>query len=1161
MCIRFLVSLLLLIPVRPSAQTVLLDEDFNGCALPASWQVRLMGDNLSPQWYVGLAQNPSILGQSIDNSCFLFIDDDAGGATAPGYMLEFVSPSFDVVPYTTVLCSMDVYFRSGASDIMQIFSSDGTTETLLARFDTYTTNYEPLDKGDYFKFRQDLVFVSQSPQTHLIIRYSSPNGSKGKFAGIDNIRVLGSGAGTNVLLEDFDNCQKPAGWTTEVVSGQEDWSFGFVPLGSSAFYEGNSMNGTCFALFDDNEQGDSAPPSTIRLRSPWFSGTEFFQYELSYDAIMRYAGFESFAVFLENEKNETILLSKTDGHVAGPFFPDYGSFVFDLSPYRSEQLRIVFEYADGGKQGYWTGIDNVKVTGIGPALDFCDNAQPLLTAAPCTSASNANALFDGPPATCSNQEVGSLWFRWQADFSGIAKLSTRADFNDVVNVFTGACNALQPVLCDNRDEHGFRGETTYFPCQVGTTYFLRVSGQEGGFGLSRGSVCIGIELAGTYPERPVNDDCATAHVLAVDNPCSQGNNRNAAMSPFQPSHNRLARADVWYQFSAPNLAPGQTLELEANADFSHILTLYQGTCAGLTEIATNPHGGSLTMPTLTAGQTYFVQAAGVFATVEGNLCPKIYIGQTPVPANDLCATATPVSLNAACLQAGNLGATFSGIKPGCAVSVDRDVWFQFTAPEFGSVQVNTGARFEHTLAVWEGDCNDLRPVFCAVNPLPCDGYTTIPNLNKNQTYFLQIASWNGAAGSGAGDICLKIRDGALPSDYEPLDITATQLCVGLDSVKLIAAVSGGTPPYSFLTDTAGQIVSGGTPWSLIVQDAVGCQTYQADTAKTCLSTACTANIEITPTPPSCFGASDGVLSAAVLSGGTGPFFFEWSNQIYTAGNANLAPGTYTLTISETTGCTYTLQAVLGDHDSLQIEISHTLPSCFGKTDGALGAVVTNGGIGPLAFEWSNQVFSADNTNLPAGTYSLTITESTGCTHTLETELEQPDSLFIQLESIQHPVQGASDGSIHVTLAGGTPPIMYSWYLNNNVFVAAAEDLEGVPGGTYILYAMDSNGCWDSLSRTLTETVGTRLIGEEPFAVRVFPNPATERVSVAVSLTNPVALDLSLRDVLGRNIQEQHAQAAVTMQFELDVQDLPPGVYLLHLQAGGRGVVRRLVVGR
>ncbi|MBK9335464.1 MAG: T9SS type A sorting domain-containing protein [Lewinellaceae bacterium] len=1083
---RFLFCLSLLFSfctAELNAQTVLLQEDFNNCVLPTDWEVRVSGSNLSPQWYVGFAQNPAIAGQSIDSTCFLFIDDDAGGTAAADYVLEFVSPAFDGTAFTTVACSMDVHFRFGATDFLQIIATDGSTETLLARFDNFTTNYEDLNQGAFFKLRHDLALVSSSPETRLIIRYTSPTGSKGRYAGIDNISVVGSGTGVNVVGEAFNFCQKPAGWETEVVSGQGDWTFGRVPFGSSAFYEGNSMNGSCFVFFDDNAQGDTAPPSLIRLRSPWFSGTQFFEYELTCDAIMRYSGFETFSVFLENDKNETIPLFQSEGKVFGPFFPDYGHFSFDLSPFRSAQLRVVFEYNDGATDGYWTGIDNVKVTGRGPALDFCSAAVPLLTDAPCVPADNSTALLNGPASSCADRAVGGLWFQWQADFTGIAKLTTRAEFNDVVSIFTGGCADPQELLCDNRDEHGFTGETTYFAAQAGTLYYVRVSGRKGGFGEPRGQLCIGIERTDTYPARPVNDDCATAQILAVDNPCSTGNNRNAAMSPVVPTHNRLARADVWYYFVAPNLAPGELLEMETNADFAHIVTLYRGTCNALTEMATNHHGGVLQMPALTAGQTYFVQVAGVFATVEGNLCPRVRIVSPVPPANDDCLSAIPVSLNTSCVSGTNLGATFSGIRPACAVSVDRDVWFKFQAPAFGSVQISTGAAFEHTLAIWEGACNDLRQVFCATNPLPCNGYVTAGELNNGQTYYLQIASRNGAAGLGSGAVCLKIRDGALPSDYVPIGLEIAQLCVGVDSTKLLVTVSGGTPPYGFSAGTPGQIVPSGMPFGVVVQDAMGCQAHRIDTAKACAANVCTANIALSGTPPSCFGEADGALSAGV-TGGTGPFFFEWSNHIFTANNANLPAGVYLLTVAETTGCVYTATAIL----------------------------------------------------------------------------EQPDSLFAVADDVQHPVQGQSNGSIQVTLFGGTPPLMYSWYRDDSVFVSGLEDLEGVPGGTYTLYVMDANDCWDSLSRTLTETVGTQQVAGMP-DVSVFPNPASERVIVSVSLPAPQTLGLTLTDVLGRVLQRQQTGTAAQVQVELDVRDLPAGLYLLQVQGEGHGLTRRIVVWR
>ncbi len=292
---------------------ILLYEDFNACALPAGWQVRIQGDTLAPLWYVGLAQVPDAVDQSIDGTCFFFIDGRSGGKQAPAHVLELISPSFDWSTFTEVECRMNIHFKFGDQDVLEVVATDGLQEHVLARYDNFMTNYEPLGSSDNFRFRADLAFLPWTAPTRLIVRYASPAGSQGRYAGIDNIRITASGSGAFALREAFDGCGLPAGWESETLSGPAGWSFGFVPLGSSAFYQGNSMNGTCFTFFDDNAQGDAAAPTHIRLRSPWFPGTDFMEYELTFDAIMRYSGTESFAVYLENEAGKMIPLFAPEG--------------------------------------------------------------------------------------------------------------------------------------------------------------------------------------------------------------------------------------------------------------------------------------------------------------------------------------------------------------------------------------------------------------------------------------------------------------------------------------------------------------------------------------------------------------------------------------------------------------------------------------------------------------------------------------------------------------------------------------------------------------------------------------------------------------------------------------------------------------------------------
>ena len=1062
--LRFCSALLLLsVAARLNAQDTLFSEDFNKCGLSPDWKVTSAG-NPAIIWYVGLAQNDLALGQSIDSSCFLFIDDYSTGVGTPGYVINFSTPAFDVTPYTTVMCSMDVHFRFGQTDYLEILATDGVKETLLARFDNNRTNGKTIT--EHFSLRHDLSLVSKSANTRIIIRYTSPTGSFGHYAGIDNIRIIGSGSGTNVIGEAFDDCVKPAGWTTEMLAGPNDWNFGRIPPGSSAFYDGNSMDGSCFVFFDDNALGEFAPGATIRLNSPWFDGTAFYQYVLNFDMILRYGGKEQMTVYLQTGPGAEQMLFQSEGQVAGPFFPSYKQFAYDLTPYRSDQMRIVFEYTDGNNWGYWTGIDNVKVTGSGQAFDFCSQAAPLITNAPCQPANNNTALFEGPAATCSGRLTAGLWYRWQADFSGVAKLSTNADFNDVVNIYSGTCTNPVSEVCNNQDEHGFTGETTWFTVQTGKQYYIRISGQDEGFGTARGNLCVKIEQVASNPTRPNNDNCANAVNLAVNTACTNGSNVNALTSATLPSLNQLARADVWYKFTAGTLPAGEQYEIRSNATFSDIITVYQGGCNTLQEVAGNHKGGALELPPLTNGQTYYVQIAGNFATVEGALCAQVATKQKTPPLNDDCLGAVNVPLGGPCVAGMNPGATFSGYQPSCAVSVNRDIWFKFVAPGFGSVQINTGASFEHTLAVWEGDCDKLRQLFCASNPLRCNGYVTAGNLNSGQTYYLQIASRAGAAGADAGNVCVRIVEGNAQTGFEPMALNVKETCIGMDTAKLIVQISGGAPPFTFPGNTPGQVLLSGAPYTVVVIDANGCENYVSGIVAPCASNVCTQEIALTPMPPTCFGDNDGAIHTTV-TGGTGPFLFSWSNSTFTANIAGLSAGTYTLTVVDANGCESGVSQTLVQPDSVRIVEDEVVYPTQGKSNGAINVTVF-GGVPPYQYTWlvNGNPYStgaADLSSLRKGFYLLTVVDSNGCQGVLAVNLPETVGTKFRVAPrfaiiVPNPARDKAEllvafsapQTVHLAITDAAGRILRRWTVDHVQEQRLPIDLRDLPDGVYFL---------------------------------------------------------------------------------------------------------------
>lgn len=1041
------------------AQVTLLSENFNGCALPSGWQVNSIG-NQTPTWSVGISQNNDALGQSLDGSCFLFIDDESEGNGTAGYTLNFTSPAFDASQYSTLELTMDVHYRDwdGANDYLEILVTDGAAERLVSRFDKFRQNGPFI--SNYFSVKADLALLTQSATARLIIRYND-GGGWAWWAGVDNIKITGSGTGTNVVRETFNGCAKPAGWETQMIAGTSDWKFGLIQQGSNALQGGNSMDGTCFSYFDDDANGGSAPASKVRLLSPWIDGSPYSNFHLAYDVILRYYK-EKIRIIVQHASGDEFIVRESSGDVGGPYFSDYVHETFDISPFRAQQMRIVFEFDDGGDWGWWAGVDNVKVTGSGVAHDLCSTATVLTTGAACTLENNISATFEGPIATCADKSVAGLWYRWQAGFSGSARLTTHATFNDVVTVFTGACASLQQVACNNRDEHGFTGETTYFPAQNGVQYLIRVSGADGGFGVPRGELCVEIAQANA-PAPPANDNCATATAMTANGNCTIASNANATMSPTLPSLNLLARADLWYTFTAGTLTASEKLEIQSNASFSDIITLYSGGCNNLQEVASNHKGGILELPALTAGQNYWVQIAGNFATIEGSLCPQLIKKQANAPANDDCVTALAISLGALCTANSNLNAVPSVYVPSCIQSVERDVWFSFTAPPSGSVHLNSGADFEHAVAVWQGGCNNLTQVFCAENPLRCDGFVTVNGLVSGQIYYVQIASRN----NHAGDVCLKITNGANPPDYLPLAIDVAEECTGQDTAELQVTVSGGVLPYTFSGNSDGESLPSGEYYLVIVTDANGCEHSVSGIVDACETGGCALTATLAALHPKCFGDATGALTATP-TGGIAPYQYIWSNNATTASVTGLPAGTFSVSITDAAGCSTAISQTLIAPAAVAITMTPTHPKCNDEANGAI-STTTTGGTEPYQYLWSNNATTASISNLSAGTYLLSVTDAHGCKGTVSQTLTDPDPITLSPFAENPKCNGESTGSITANADGGTEPYQYFW--SNNATTAS---ITGLPAGTYMLTLTDFNGCMSTTSQTLSDPLALQI---------------------------------------------------------------------------------------
>jgi hypothetical protein len=291
-------------------------------------------------------------------------------------------------------------------------------------------------------------------------------------------------------------------------------------------------------------------------------------------------------------------------------------------------------------------------------------------------------------------------------------------------------------------------------------------------------------------------------------------------------------------------------------------------------------------------------------------------------------------------------------------------------------------------------------------------------------------------------------------------------CFGQSTGAVNLTVTGATPPVTYLWSNGATTeditnVPAGT-YSVTITDAASCT---ATTSAAVTQPASALSATAVGTNVLCFGASTGSINLTV-SGGTTPYTYLWSNGATTEDISGLVAGTYSVTVTDNKGCTVTASATITQPASaLTATAAGTNVLCFGQSTGSVNLTVT-GGTFPYTYLWSNGATTEDINGLISGTYSVTVTDANGCTKTASATITQPASALTASATATNATCGASNGSVNLTVGGGTSPYTYLW--SNG---ATTEDISGLPAGTYSVMVTDANGCTATASATVNNTGG------------------------------------------------------------------------------------------
>ena len=285
----------------------------------------------------------------------------------------------------------------------------------------------------------------------------------------------------------------------------------------------------------------------------------------------------------------------------------------------------------------------------------------------------------------------------------------------------------------------------------------------------------------------------------------------------------------------------------------------------------------------------------------------------------------------------------------------------------------------------------------------------------------------------------------------------------------ISATSGGNGGFSYAWtpdqgNNANLINLNAGTYSVTVTDSKGCKANATFTV---------ANLPsqlVIPTANSVTNAqceAKGSINITGVTGANGAITYAWTpNQGNISNPSNLNAGTYTVTVTDTKGCTASATFTVANLPSqLVIPTANAVTNAQCDAKGSINITGVTGGNGSLAYAWTPDQGNISNpSNLNAGTYTVTVTDTKGCTASASfTVANLPSQLVIPAANVVTNAQCDAKGNIDLRgITGGTGALTYAWTPDQGNTATPAN----LNAGTYSVTVTDSKGCKASATFTV-----------------------------------------------------------------------------------------------
>ncbi|MBI1226128.1 MAG: T9SS type A sorting domain-containing protein [Bacteroidetes bacterium] len=369
-------------------------------------------------------------------------------------------------------------------------------------------------------------------------------------------------------------------------------------------------------------------------------------------------------------------------------------------------------------------------------------------------------------------------------------------------------------------------------------------------------------------------------------------------------------------------------------------------------------------------------------------------------------------------------------------------------------------------------------------------------------------------------------------------------CHGDTDGTISVNASGGVAPYTYSLN-GGMFQSSNTFTNL----AAGSYTITVKGADGGITTA--PSIVVNDPPAlNVTATAFGLAITAIGTGGSPNYQYSLNGVNFQTSNILTANsnGTYTVTIRDDHGCTATTTVVVNAVIGVSPVVTEI--SCAGESDGIINITGVTGGTAPYTYSLNGGTFSSQTTytGLAPGSYIIRVKDATGY------ELVGPTVVLDAPTAVQANFQLVLN-NLTIIASGGTGQLMYS--IDNGLNFQTNNVFNNLPLGTYQVVVVDENGCTFGGQVIVDMSATNEQNGDLQF--EVLPNPSNGLFTLKMDLPSIVKLELSVHDVVGRQVFASQIGAVGAVQQSLDLRGLASGTYVLRISSGSAWGVKKLVI--